>query len=115
MPYKKMKYIFLPMIIMVLSCNVITIDNESPRYKIYSGNYGIEVIYRVENNKVYSGNYDILYRIENNKIYSEDYELIYRIDENKIYQSCNVIYRIENNKVYSGSYGYDVVYRIVEY
>jgi hypothetical protein len=106
------KYLWL--LIILVSCDVITIDNESPRYKIYSGNYE-KIVYRVENNKVYSGTYEVLYRIENNKIYSKDYELIYRIDENKIYQSCNVIYRIENNKVYLGNYGYEVIYRIVEY
>jgi hypothetical protein len=91
-----------------------TADNESQKYKIYSGNYE-RIVYRVENNKVYSDSYELLYRIENDKIYSKDYKLIYRIDGNKIYQDYNVIYRIENDKVYSGNYGIEVIYRIVEY
>lgn len=113
MPYnKKMKYIFL-LIIILVSCNVMTTDTESPRYKIYTSDFKLQ--YRIEDNKIYSGNYELLYRIENNKIYSKSYELIYRIDGNKIYQDYNVIYRIENDKVYSGTYGIEVIYRIVEY
>jgi len=51
--------------------------------KIYSGGFGYEIAYRVDDNKVYSG--------------SNSYTVAYRIDENRIY---------------SGAFGYDVAYRI---
>jgi hypothetical protein len=112
MPYNK-RYIFL-LITILVSCNVMTTDTESPRYKIYTSDFKLQ--YRIEDNKIYSGNYELLYRIENNKIYSKSYELLYRIENNKIYsRNYELLFQIENNKVYSGSFSNTIVYRIEEY
>ena len=87
--------------------------------KIYSGNYGYNVAYRIVDSKVYSGSYsyNVAYRIDGNKIYSGSYgyDVAYRIDGNKIYSGSygyDVAFRIDGSKIYSGSYGYDVAYRI---
>ena len=116
-------YIFLLIPFIIISCDYdgLNTDNSQTEntIKIYSGNYGYEVAYRVDGNKVYSGSYgyNVAYRIDGNKIYSGSYgyNTAFRIDGEKIYSGSygyETAYRIDGSKVYSGSFGYTVVYRI---
>ena len=98
-----------------ISCNTETQDNNV--IYIYEGRYGIEVLARIENNRVYSGRYgmEILYSIRNNTVYRKLYETpVYRIEGDFIYDNLysGVVYRIENNFIYRDRYSIDIVYRI---
>jgi hypothetical protein len=75
---------------------------------------GAEVIYRVENSKVYRGRYSMetMYYIEGNLIY-KGAEVVYRLENNLVYKGrygTEVLYRIENNKVYRDRYSMNVLY-----
>ena len=119
---KSLFFLFLVLLYLLIGCDIDEknySNNPNKTTKIYSGNYGYNIAYRVVDNKIYSGSYgyEVAYRIENNKIYSGSYgyDVAYRIDGNKIYSGSygyDVAFRVDRNKIYSGSYGYNTLFRI---
>ena len=83
---------------------------------ILEGEFGNKPIYRIENNKIYTGlSNKYNYEIRGNKIYKAlSSQWIFRIEGNRIYKGFDnkVAYKIEKNKVYKGEFGHRPIYRI---
>jgi len=95
----------------------ISSDKEVKTFYVFEGAFSKNLVYRVENNKIYRGmSRQFEYEIKGDKICKAlSNKWLYRIENNRIYEGSNrtaALYRIENGKIYEGDFSPKVVYRI---
>lgn len=92
------------------------IKDISSELYIFEGEFGRNIVYRINDGKIYNGmsnRYD--YEIKDNIVYKAlSSHVVFRLEGNLVYKDFErkATYRIEKNKIYAGEFGRVPIYRI---